>query len=158
MEEDFIHVVEDLHNKLENDDLELMWFRRNSLIYGRNFCHCTQIVSKASETLRAFKSANARLNGQMKVVICRTTSGKVSTCGFVKVNWDAAVDKVKKKMGISVVVPNHVGGGGELVATLIAHKHNTTEPVIAEATTTLHVVVFTRELGLQKLGLEGDYL
>jgi hypothetical protein len=44
------------------------------------------------------------------------------------------------------------------VATLIAHKHNTTEPVIAEATTTLHVVVFTRELGLQKLGLEGDYL
>lgn len=116
MEEDFIHIVEDLHNKLENDDFELIWFRRNSLIYGRNFCHCTQIVSKASETLGAFKSPNARLNGQSE-------GGKASTYGFVKVNWDAAVDKVKKKKGISVIVRNHVGGGGgELVVSLIAHK------------------------------------
>lgn len=44
------------------------------------------------------------------------------------------------------------------MATLVAPKHNITEPIIAKATTALWPVLFTRELGLQKVELEGDPL
>lgn len=53
--EDFIHIVETLHNKLDNDGLELLavvaknlWFRRN--VPSGNFCHLNQIVRKATES------------------------------------------------------------------------------------------------------------
>lgn len=54
-----------------DDDFEKMavvvrnlWFRRNSLIHGGNFCHSNQIVCKAmEEALNDFKSGQARPNG-----------------------------------------------------------------------------------------------
>jgi hypothetical protein len=65
--EEFIHIVKDLQNKLENEDVELiavvarnLWFRRNSVIREEIFSHPTQIVRKASESLNALKNANAR--------------------------------------------------------------------------------------------------
>lgn len=109
MEEKFIHIVEDLHNKLENDGFELMADVRNSLIHGENFCHPTQIVIKAHESLKAFKSANARPNGKGEGGNLLNHKWKASICGFVNVNWDATLDKVKKKMGIGVIMQDHVG-------------------------------------------------
>lgn len=44
MNDECIHIVEVLQNKLEDDDIELMvvvarnlWFKRNSVIYGGSF-------------------------------------------------------------------------------------------------------------------------
>lgn len=51
MNEEFIHNVENLQNKLEDADLKLMvvvarnlWFRRNFVIYEGVFNHLSQLV------------------------------------------------------------------------------------------------------------------
>jgi len=57
--------------------------------------------------------------------------------GFVKVNWDAAIETTKKKMGIGIII----------LATLSEHKDN----IIAH-----EIVNFNRELGFYKVIVEGD--
>lgn len=66
IENEFFHVVEALHNVLNNENFDLMavvtrnlWFRRN--IHGGIFGYPTQIVRKASESIEDFKSANTRM-------------------------------------------------------------------------------------------------
>lgn len=65
--DEFIHVVEVLQNKLEDDDIELMalvarnlWFRRNSMILGGLFGQPAQLVRKAMKSLDAFKNGNTK--------------------------------------------------------------------------------------------------
>jgi hypothetical protein len=66
--------------------------------------------------------------------------------GFVKVNWDAAIETTKKKMGIGIII----------LATLSEHKDNIIAHEIVEAMAALRVVNFNRELGFYKVIVEGD--
>ncbi|GLT69088.1 hypothetical protein SLA2020_412670 [Shorea laevis] len=75
--------------------------------------------------------------------------------GFVKVNWDAAVDSVNRRMGIGVIIRSSTG---EVLATLSALKSYIINPLIAEATAALRAVTFSRDLGFPKVMLEGDAL
>jgi hypothetical protein len=74
---------------------------------------------------------------------------------FVKVNWDAIVDKMSKKMGIGVIVCD---SKGEVMATLSTLKAFIFDPAIAKAIAALRAVTFSRELRFYKAILEGDAL
>jgi hypothetical protein len=64
--------------------------------------------------------------------------------GFVKINWDAAVNKTKKKMGIGVIIRDCKG---DVRATLAEPKDYIIAPDVAEAMAALRSEKFSCELG-----------
>jgi hypothetical protein len=75
--------------------------------------------------------------------------------GFVKVNWDAVVDKNKMKMGTGVIIRDSIG---EVLATLSEPKDYIIAFEVAEATTALRATKRLRHWGFYKVILECDSL
>jgi hypothetical protein len=90
-----------------------------------------------------------------KVVSITNLSWQAPLEGFVKVNWDAAVDKDHRKMGNEAIIRDYQG---EVLATLSVSKDYITDLVIAEATATWRAALFCRELRHQWVEFEGDAL
>jgi hypothetical protein len=132
-----------------------LWLRRNGVVHGRIFSHPTLLVSKALNSLKANRSANSCQRTRPDVIPIPHLSWQGPLEGFVKVNWDAAVDKENWKMGIGAIIQNFEG---KVLATLSTPRDYITDPVTAEATTTWRAVFFFRDLGYQRVELEGDAL
>jgi ribonuclease HI len=75
--------------------------------------------------------------------------------GWVKLNWDAAVSSSTNKMGVGVVARNE---DGDFVAGLTASLPHVRDPLIAEILAAWRAVELGRELGYQRIVLEGDSL
>jgi hypothetical protein len=75
--------------------------------------------------------------------------------GFVKVNWNVALNKNKIKMGIDVIVRDCVD---EVLATLLEPKDYIIALDIVKAMATQRVAPFSYELRFYKVVLEGDTL
>ncbi|XP_059455141.1 uncharacterized protein LOC132185379 [Corylus avellana] len=71
--------------------------------------------------------------------------------GYIKLNWDAAVDKETKRVGLGVVARNH---RGEVLAMYCDTKASTT----AEALAASRAVLVAGNLAWNKIILEGDAL
>lgn len=130
-----------------------LWLKQNAVVYGRTISPLNTVVSKAFKSLAAFQSANSRPVFNVRVGSSRNLCWQAPSDGFVKVNWDVAVHKYNRKMGIGVIVCDNMG---EVLATLLDPKAYIIAPNIAEATSVLQAVNFTRELGFYKVVLEGD--
>lgn len=74
---------------------------------------------------------------------------------FVQVNWDAAVDKYRRKIGISVIVRDMMG---EVLAILLVPKDYIIESDIAEDVVALRAAQFCHELGFYRVILESNAL
>ncbi|XP_059450984.1 uncharacterized protein LOC132181765 [Corylus avellana] len=74
---------------------------------------------------------------------------------FVKCNWDAAIDLAGKRMGVGIVIRNHVG---EVVAAQCSTRPYIVDPMTAEAIAVWTVALFIRSLGVENVKLEGDSL
>ena len=68
----------------------------------------------------------------MEKVITDDVRWEAPKNGFVKINWDSAVDNSKRNMGIGVIVRD---GKGVVLVTLVALKDYNVEAGIAEAAT-----------------------
>jgi hypothetical protein len=64
--------------------------------------------------------------------------------GFVKINWNATVDKNKKKTSIDIIIRDNKG---EVMTTLSEPTDHIIVHDIAKATTTLRASNFSRKLG-----------
>jgi hypothetical protein len=115
---------------------------------GGSFSHPTQIVRKAMESIEELKNANARPQVKNEDISSHK-NWIVPAVGHMKINWDATVNKAEGKMGIGVIVRDHVG---EVLETLQAPGLY----IIDLATTALRAAIFARELGYQQVELEGD--
>lgn len=67
-----------------------------------------------------------------------------SFLGFVKVNWDDAIDTHNQKMGIGVFILAPIG---EVLATLQSSLQNILDPVMAESYAALWAISFAKEMG-----------
>jgi hypothetical protein len=123
--ENFVFIMEELQLFLDKNDMELvgvvarnLWFCRNVVVYGKPNSPYNTVVSNASNSLTSFKDANfQKLAGT--VGKNEELRWKVHMDGFVKVNWDAAVENTKKKMGIGVIIRD---SKCEVLATLYELK------------------------------------
>jgi hypothetical protein len=77
------------------------------------------------------------------------------TEGFIKVNWDAALDQTRKRMGIGVIGRNHLG---QVLAAYCDTKPFVKDPASAEAWGAWRAVELCRTMGWRKVQLEGDAL
>jgi len=107
------------------------------MVYRRLVSPLSTVVSKAFESLEAFRSANARKYSDKESAITRNISWQAPMNGFFKVNWDAAVDEDNKNMSNGVIVKDSIG---EVLATLLVPKDYITEPNNAEATAVLRTL------------------
>jgi ribonuclease HI len=75
-----------------------------------------------------------------------------SPLGLLKVNWDAALAKVSKQMGVGVVVWD-VDGHYVALATVIPHI---TDPTTTKALAAWRAVMLCWDLGFTRFVMEGD--
>jgi hypothetical protein len=66
-----------------------------------------------------------------------------------------AIDKTRKKMGVSVIARDHEG---KVLATLCSSKPYITNPIVADAIFAWKAVEFGKDLGIQNIILEGNAL
>jgi hypothetical protein len=148
--EDFVFILEELQRFMGNGDIELVgvvaqniWLRRNSVVHGKSTSPHNKVVSNAFISLMAFKNANSQKIWGI-IAEKRELCWKALLNGFVKINWDAAVNKTKKKMGIGVIIRDCKG---DVRATLAEPKDYIIAPDVAEAMAALRSEKFSCELG-----------
>jgi hypothetical protein len=99
---------------------QTLWLRRNAVVHGKPNSSHNIVVSNAYNSLTVFKYANSQKFPRI-VAEKRELCWKAPMDEFVSVNWDAIVDKTKKKMVISVI---NRDGKGEVLATLARPKNH----------------------------------
>jgi hypothetical protein len=133
-----------------------IWHRRNSMVFSRKFMSPKVMVRTVSDQLGAFISANQHIRaqplGNRRVPPSHWTKPPQ---GFVKINWDAAVDSNRKRIGFGVIVRNHEG---DVLAMISETMGSSPDPVTAEALAARRAVEVSHMLGLRKIILEGDAL
>jgi glycerol dehydrogenase-like iron-containing ADH family enzyme len=72
---------------------------------------------------------------------------------WCKANWDVALQKNAKLVGIGVIVQDH---NGRMVAARSFTKRGVLEQKIRETIASFHAAQLCKELGLQDVILEGD--
>ena len=73
--------------------------------------------------------------------------------GWVKVNWDIAVEKKSGRIGVGVVVRDDQG---EVVAARCLTRMGTLEATAGEAIASYYAVCLCREIGAHNIMLERD--
>jgi hypothetical protein len=77
---------------------------KNPLVLGKNVSPINVVVMNATHSLEAYKIANSQIKGVVVRENTKVLRWEAPKDDFVKVNWDAAMDKHKRKMGIGVIV------------------------------------------------------
>lgn len=110
------------------------------------------LVSKATRLLEEYNQAHSP-NTPMEVTREESNpTQQKSPLGLLKVNWDAALAKISKQMGVGVVVWD-VDGRYVALATVIPHI---TDPTTGETLATWRPVMLCWDLGFTRFVMEGD--
>ncbi|XP_059441722.1 uncharacterized protein LOC132174026 [Corylus avellana] len=115
-------------------------------------------MAEAREALALFQEANlsednGHPDGEDSEVRQHVEIWKAPPIGLVKMNWDAAVDSKQGKIGLGCIART---SNGAFLAAQSMTKMFRTEPAVAEALATSYAVIFSRELGLQRIIFKGD--
>jgi ribonuclease HI len=160
---DFMSVMDILIGRCSVEEVQLavlvarqIWHRRNNMIFNGKFTSPKVLVKTVVDQLGAFTSATQNVrtqpsgNGRE-----HHTHWTKPPQGVVKVNWDAAVDINRKRIGFGVIVRNH---DGDALAMISETMDLITDPVTAEALAARRAVEVSQTLGLRKIIMEGDAL
>jgi ribonuclease HI len=85
--------------------------------------------------------------------VTNNTVWKAPESGWLKVNWDASVEKNQGRMGFGVVVRNEKG---DVIAAQCQYALGLFDPAVAEARAALLGVHLCRERGFIRVHFEGD--
>jgi hypothetical protein len=163
MEVTFANLFTELADRLDADEMQkvavvarLIWLRRNSVMFGGDFMSPNHILETASSQLDNFSKAEA--GRRMSNTVCSTpevVKWSKPSPGWIKLNWDAAIDSGQQKMGIGIIARDHTGS---VLAAVCASRPHVTEPTTAEAITVWKLADVCSSLGFTKVVLEGDSL
>ena len=155
---DMLNLVEDMHGKLTNEELELFWVQswliwneRNTLMHGGVIQDPGRLNQRARDYLEEFRMAQEQL-------------GISGTCGSVevwrppagllyKVNFDAAVFTNSNSSGFGVVIRNNLG---EILAAMSAKGPAVGDSEEAEVLACRRALEFAVDAGFAELEIEGD--
>ncbi|XP_059431505.1 uncharacterized protein LOC132165008 [Corylus avellana] len=131
-----------------------IWLRRNELVHGGLFSHPKLLMEKTELAIQEFNLAQAR--GEQSMPLSVEPAGvrwSAPLQGWVKANWDAALDRKSGWMGLGVVIRD---SQGNMVAARCEVQKGSLVPAAAEAQAFLLAVQLCRELGLEHVHFEGD--
>lgn len=130
--------------------------RRNSVVFGGDFLDPSSLLRRAQDQVEAcIKVSQRRIGRGEKINTPPIVVWQKPPVGCVKLNWDAALDSQRKRMGIGVFVCDHEG---KPLAMLCASKRYVSNPTMAKAIAAWRVVELAVQLDLRCFILEGDAL
>lgn len=115
------------------------------------------VIRIARDQLKNFEESGSPRNpgGTQNIRNRETEAWTALPVGFMKINWDASIDKSKNKMGIGVMVRDFTR---KVLATFCETKPYVQDPSSAEACAARQAVELSLTLGWRKVILEGDKL
>lgn len=123
------------------------------MVFGRVFSAPFKLIATARQMVDEFSLVLQRPSGMTRGIVLSRDRWSPPPCGFLKINWDAALDLVKQRTGIGVVIRDEVGGFYAAQAKAIPFVM---DPSMAEALGAWIAVKLGCELGLSQVHLEGD--
>jgi hypothetical protein len=155
---EFLSIFEHLNLRLSVEDLGLVsvkkiWLRRNKMIFGGPVMPPTCLIKCAEDVLKDFNLAEDAGRDIQQVSYPKQSKWQKPPQGMLKINWDAAVDKGSKIMGVVIIIRDH---NGEVCASSCSTKPYVVDPSVVEALGARQGVELCIELGLQSVLLEGD--
>ncbi|KAG2685531.1 hypothetical protein I3760_10G129600 [Carya illinoinensis] len=162
VEVDFVYLWQKLMLGFEQKRVEMLavifagiWHRRNRAVFEDKFDGPGMVIKKATMMLEGFQEAGGILSGQNK--IAGTSRAKTKWLPpleqVTKINFDASVDKVGKKMGMGVVARNHEG---ELMFSICVARCFVGDVQVAKAKALWKAMEMAAVLNLQKVCFVGD--
>ncbi|XP_042942883.1 uncharacterized protein LOC122277065 [Carya illinoinensis] len=133
-----------------------LWLRRNSFIFNKPFMPPNILIRESKlrlDLLFEETQSQRQINVQQQCLSAEVWQAPPTA--WFKVNWDAAVDRVKGLVGIGVVVRDDKG---QTIATMRQSKSLFPDSLLAESFGALVATQFARDLGLTEVILEGDSL
>jgi hypothetical protein len=122
-----------------------IWHRRNAIVHGGEFIHPAQIVKESEIALENFQQAN-KAEGKPEGVTTndRAEEWKPPQGNMIKINWDAALDKKRKIIGMGFIARD---ARGAFLAAGTNFLKLDAEPVMAESIAALYALLFSKEQG-----------
>lgn len=160
---DFLTLFGNLSGRLDSKDMELfamvaqrVWFRHNRFVFEGVFIPPSCLIRGAKEALLDFKEAHdsSFLFSHQNLSPLSQQWTKPPQ-GVYKLNWDAAVDRKHKMIGVGIVTRD---SNGKVLAARCSFHRYISNPSVAEAFGAKLCVVFGLFLGLKNVVLEGDAL
>ncbi|XP_041004005.1 uncharacterized protein LOC121249359 [Juglans microcarpa x Juglans regia] len=147
---------------LNKESLELasflmyhLWARRNAFIFQNQFSKPSTVTARAQSELSLFIEYNTviRSLAEGSASSSLIPTWKPPNRPFVKVNFDAAFDKINGRMGMGIVIGDHAGS---LKTCLTASRDNIHSVFQAEGEALHRAMSLCLELGMCHVIFEGD--
>ncbi|KAF5469997.1 hypothetical protein F2P56_010551 [Juglans regia] len=131
-----------------------IWLRRNEFIFEGVFKSPSQVIKATRDELRVFQLVQ---HNAKQTPIPRVERGAVLWSrpreSFVKANWDAAMSKKDRKVGLGVVIRDEEG---EILVAAREQINYLTDSATAECLALWKAMEVCRELNFNRVLFEGD--
>jgi hypothetical protein len=158
---DFMQIVEGIFGVcLKEETVQFVglvrhiWLRRNEVLHGDVCTHPCELVQQNLRVVEEYKQV--QIAGKSYRAIERVPAGlkwEALVYGWVKANWDAALDSKTRRMGFGVIVREHNGNVKVMQSKLLK---GFLPLFAAEAQAVLVAIHLCAEMGFPKVYLEGD--
>ena len=153
-----VQLVEELHGRLTNKELELFWVQcwliwnqRNSILHGGAIQDPGRLNQRAKDYLEEVKAAQVQL--RITVNTAPVQSWKPPVGMLYKLNFDAALFTNSKSTGFGAIICNNMG---EVMAALSAKGPTVVDSEEAEVLACRRALEFVVDTGFTELEVEGD--
>jgi ribonuclease HI len=121
---------------------------------GGFFAHPNTIVQQAGQAEENFREVIAGDTHQFPFMEATTRiTWKAPPTDCLKVNWDAGIDRKKGRVGLGVIIRDHLG---RVWASKSQTRRGFLDPTTAETMAALLAIQLCCEMGIQRVQLEGD--
>lgn len=156
----FLDIFSYLCDRLDTEEMERfaiiaheIWLRRNLMVFGGPIPSPSCLMKGAKELLGDYRKSSMdaanRENGSPRA----PSRWSKPAIGSIKINWDAALDVRKNRMGVGIIARNDMGDVKAALCTTLPYIQN---PSVAEAFGARRAVEFAREMGFSSIEIEGD--
>jgi len=127
-----------------------IWFRRNKFVFERTFTHPNEVYTAAVRFIRENKDSKQLDQSVIMLPVLGPGNGRDTTSwspppnGFIKLNWDAAINKIKGWIGLGIIARDYMGN---CLGVRSLTKILRVDAKIAESLAALEAVYFAREAG-----------
>jgi hypothetical protein len=157
----FICIAEDILKKGGQEDFgsfvqiaRQVWYKRNKWVHECIFINPNTVLKNTEEQLENYKRLHEKgPPSERSETPDRVNKWIVPSQGWYKANWDVAIDNSKARVGIGVILRDD---RGQMLAAMSKTRNGTLEPSTGEAFAASFAVCFCRDLGVQRVVLEGD--
>jgi ribonuclease HI len=129
------------------------WNQRNHVVFGGSILLPRCLMVSARESLDAFQQASCIYPVSVVDASAIFSKWEKPDSGWIKINWDASVDKAAQVMGVGVVTRDFMG---RVCASLCTALSYISDPSTAEALAARMGVEFSKAMGFRRIWLEGD--